>query len=740
MKNRWMGSAKTNGLSVFLLSALLLFSVFSSVGCQALWNQPYSHAQIESSTLFSSFSEPPKHLDPVVSYSSNEWSILGQIYEPPLQYHYLKRPYTLEPLTLQTLPEVRYLNAAGQALQNNQTVAYSEYTLTLKPNVFYQPHPAFVMQDGRLKYGDLSEAQLKTIHSVADFKEQGTRELLAEDYVYAIKRMGLRQNHSPILDTMQHYIVGLREFSSLASEDYAAKIAGDPQVKNRFFDLRNYAISGVKVIDKYRFSIRIKGEYPQFLYWLSMNFFAPIPWEAERFYKQPGLVAKNITLDTSPVGTGPYYLAENNPNKRMRLVANPNFHDEFYPVDGLAEGADAALLNDAGKKLPFIKEVVYTLEKESVPLWNKFLQGYYDASGVSSDSFDQAVSIGAGGGMQLTQEMQDKGIGFLTTVQPTIMYLGFNMADPVVGGYSEQQRKLRQALSIAVNYDEYITIFLNGRGVAAQGPIPPGISGYQTGQAGLNPYTFEWQNGRAQRKALEQAKRLLAEAGYPEGRLPDGSPLTLYFDTPATGPDSKAQLNWYRKQFAKLGIELVIRATDYNRFQDKVRGAKAQMFVWGWNADYPDPENFLFLLYGGNAAIHTNGAGINSANYDNPEFNRLFEQIKTMADSPERRDLIAQMVAIAQRDAPWVWGFYPQSLALYHGWYHNVWANPLANNTLKYKRIDAAQRTAMQQQWNQPVIWPLILVFALLLLAVYPLYRAYRARQTKRLVATEERF
>lgn len=739
-----MSAVKTKRVPYFMRLASLFLSAFAFLGlggCQQSWNQPYSDAQMDAATLFSAFSEPPKHLDPVVSYSSNEWSILGQIYEPPLQYHYLKRPYTLEPLTLQTLPEVRYLNAQGLPLGAHQSVAFSEYTLTLKPNVFYQPHPAFVMHNGRLKYGDLTEAELESIQNLTDFSEQGTRELVAADYVYAIKRMGLRQNHSPILDTMQQYIVGLEAFSEEVSEAYAAQVARDATAKQRFFDLRAYSISGIKVIDKYRFTIRIKGEYPQFLYWLSMNFFAPIPWEAERFYKQPGLIAKNITLDTSPVGTGPYYLAENNPNKRMRLVANPHFHDEFYPVDGLAEGADAALLSDAGQKLPLIKEVVYTLEKESVPLWNKFLQGYYDASGVSSDSFDQAVSIGAGGAMQLTQEMRDKGIGFLTTVQPTIMYLGFNMADPVVGGYSERQRKLRQALSIAVNYDEYITIFLNGRGVAAQGPIPPGISGYQSGQAGLNPYTFEWHNGRAQRQSLDEAKRLLAQAGYPDGRLPDGSPLTLYFDTPATGPDSKAQLNWYRKQFAKLGIELVIRATDYNRFQDKVRGAKVQMFVWGWNADYPDPENFLFLLYGGNAAIHTQGAGINSTNYDNPEFNALFEQIKTMADSPERRRLIAQMVDIAQRDAPWIWGFYPQSLALYHGWYRNVWANPLANNTLKYKRIDAQQRRTLQQQWNQPVLWPLAVVLVLLVLSVYPLYRAYHARQTQRLAlpATEER-
>jgi len=712
--------------------SVIFVMLFVLSGCESgLWNQPYSAQQVQSPTLFSSFSEPPKHLDPVVSYSSNEAAILGQIYEPPLQYHYLKRPYQLEPLTLTQMPQVRYLDAQGNVLDEKaetSNITFSEYHLTLKPGIRYQPHPAFVKKaDGAQKYLHLSPTQLAQINTLSDFGETASRELVAEDYVYAIKRMGLRQNHSPILDTMNHYIVGLQEFSDEVSRAYQSESFDSADLFE--FDLNDYHIKGVQVVDKYNFIIRIKGRYPQFQYWLAMNFFAPIPWEVERFYNQAGLVEKNLTLDTAPVGTGPYMLAENNPNKRMRLLANPNFHEDYYPDSGLAEGADPILLKDAGKRLPLIKEVVYSLEKENVPLWNKFLQGYYDASGVSSDSFDQAVSVNASGGMQLTDEMRQKNIQFLNVIQPTIMYLGFNMADPVVGGYSEKQQKLRQALSIAINYEEYISIFLNGRGVAAQGPIPPGIAGFIEGKDGINPYVHEWRNGSAQRQSLETAKQLLAEAGYPGGKMQDGTSLTLYFDTPATGPDSKSMLNWYRKQFEKLGIELVIRATDYNRFQDKVRGAKAQMFVWGWNADYPDPENFLFLLYGGNAAIHTNGAGINSANYDNPQFNALFEQIKTMQNSVERLRLIRQMLDIVRQDAPWVWGFYPKSLALYHGWYHNVWPNPLANNTIKYKRIDAEQRYAKQNQWNQPVVWPLLILVLVLLGSVYPLVRAYRARQ-----------
>lgn len=697
------------------------------------WNSPYTNEQANSQTLFSSFSESPKHLDPVVSYSSNEWAILSQIYEPPLQYHYLKRPYTLEPLTLTEMPQTTYLDTNEKVVaESHPNIAFTEYLFTLKPGIEFQPHPAFAKDEqGAFAYHALDSNALASIKSLRDFERVGTRELVAADYVYALKRMALRQNHSPILDSMTEYVEGLKAFSETVTKAYQKELlANNKTTKTHFMDLNLFEISGVQVIDNYHYKVRVKGVYPQFLYWLSMNFFAPIPWEAVRFYKQPGLVEKNLTLDTSPVGTGPYQLIENNPNKRMRLLANPNYHPDFYPTDGLPEEADRALLNDAGERLPFVKEVIYSLEKESVPLWNKFLQGYYDASGVSSDSFDQAVSVSTSGSMSLTKEMEEKGIQFLNMTQPTIMYFGFNMADPVVGGYSEEKRKLRQALSIAINFEEYISIFLNGRGVTAQSPIPPGIFGYQEAEAGNNPVLFDWIENRSQRKSLEVARQLLAEAGYPSGRQKDGTPLTLHYDTAATGPDSQSMLSWYRKQFAKLGIELVIRATDYNRFQDKVRGAKVQMFSWGWNADYPDPENFLFLLYGGNATINTNGSGINSANYDNPEFNALFLKMRTMSNTPERFAIIQKMTSLLQQDAPWVWGYHPKSLALYHSWLHNVWPNPLANNTVKYRRIDVEERVRQQAQWNQAVIWPMLIVFMVAVVSIYPLRRAYQRRQS----------
>jgi len=712
----------------YMLKVLFLLVLTGNIDAN-IWNNPHKNLQSEDKILFSSFSIPPKKLDPVISYSSNEWAIIGNIYEPPLQYNYLKRPYILEPLTLKKMPTITYLDELGNEVdENSSRVAFSEYRLDLKDDILFQNHPSFVKDSNqKLLYGSLNQEELLEIESLDDFKKTATRDLKAEDYAYAIKRMAVRQNHSPILDTIQQYIVGLDSFSKEITKLKTEK-------KGEIFDLRPYDISGVKVVDDHTLIIRIKGLYPQFQYWLSMYFFAPIPWEADLFYQQEGLIKKNLSLNWFPVGTGAYMLVENNPHKEMRLRVNPNYHDAYYPSLTQEEidrsHISKELLVDSGKKLPFIKEVVYSLEKESIPLWNKFLQGYYDASGISSESFDQAVQISTTGNMGLSEEMAKKGIELKGSVQPSVFYLAFNMVDPVVGGYSDSAKKLRQAISIAQNEEEYISIFQNERGIPAQSLIPVGIFGYEEGEAGTNKIIYDWKDGKRVRKSIDIAKKLLAEAGYPNGiSNKTGKALKLYYDTTATGADERALMDWRRKQFSKLGIQLVIRSTDYNRFQDKVRKGKAQLFSWGWNADYPDPENFLFLLYGGNASVNTNGAGINSSNYQNPKFDKLFEEIKTMKNSPLRLKKIKEMLNIAREDAPWIWGIHPKSLALSHSWFKNISPHAMANNTLKYKRIDAKLRAKKQQEWNQPVLLPLVLFLLFPILMIYPLYRAYQGRQ-----------
>lgn len=715
-----------------LLPGLLILLVCLTACSGHQWNNPYAAEDAEKNILYTVFTERPKHLDPVQSYSSNEIQFTAQIYEPPLQYHYLKRPFVLIPATAEKIPVVKYLDVHGNQLPSDaqpDEIAHSVYEITIKAGIHFQPHPAFARDtQGHWLYHDLDRQEMVSVRKLADFLQTGSRELVAEDYVYQIKRLAHPKLHSPIYGLMADYIAGLREYADVLKQAEQNR----PEEKT-FLDLRDYSLEGVQVVDRYTYRIAIKGKYPQFAYWLAMPFFAPIPWEADRFYSQQGLKQKNITLDWYPVGTGPYMLTENDPNSRMVLERNPNFHDEYYPAEGMPGDGENDLLADAGKKLPFIDKIVFTREKESIPRWNKFLQGYYDASGIGSDSFDQAVQLVGQGEATVTEVMAEQGIRLETTVAVSTYYMGFNMLDPVVGGSNEREResarKLRQAISIAVDYEEFISIFANGRGMPAQSPISPGIAGYREGEEGINPVVYDWVNGEPRRKSIQVAKALLVEAGYPDGiDQRTGAPLILYFDVTARSAEDRSRLDWMRKQFQKLNIQLVVRSTDYNRFQDKIRKGNAQIFEWGWNADYPDAENFLFLLYGPQRKVGNSGE--NAANYHNAEYDRLFEQMKNMEDGPQRQLIIDRMIEILRFDAPWLWGYHPKDYGLYHAWYQNVKPNRISNNNLKYFKIDTALRTQKRAEWNEPVVWPIALILAVLAAGFVPAVNAFRRHES----------
>ena len=715
-----------------------LITVALLTGCSGTtWNDPYRVADARANVLYSSFAERPKHLDPVQSYSSNEIVFTAQIYEPPLQYHYLKRPYTLIPCAAERMPEPRYYDRAGRELPAAAApgdVAYTVYEIAIKRGVRYQPHPAFARDKaGQFRYHNLTAGELAAVHVLGDFKETGTRELKAQDFEYQIKRLAHPRLHSPILGLMGDYIVGLKEYANQLKAA-AAELArqGTPEA---WIDLTQYPLAGVEVVDDYTYRVKLNGQYPQFLYWLAMPFFAPVPVEADRFFGQPGMARKNLTLDWWPIGTGPYMLVENNPNRRMVLEKNPNWRGETYPAEGEAGDASAGLLRDAGQSLPFLERAVFSFEKEGIPRWNKFLQGYYDNSGIGSDTFDQAVQFSAQGDAVVTEKMEQQGIRLSTSVAVSTFYMGFNMLDPVVGGGvdekgRERARKLRQAIAIAVDYEEYISIFQNGRGIPAQGPIAPGIFGYREGKEGMNPVVYEWTAGGPKRKSIDAAKQLLAEAGYPNGiNARTGEPLVLNYDVTARSAEAKSTLDWMQRQFAKINVQLLVRPTDYNRFQDKIRKGNAQIYEWGWHADYPDPENFLFLLHGPQGKVKSQGE--NASNYASAEFDRLFEQMKNMPNSPEREAIIEKAVTILREDVPWLWGFHPKDYSLYHSWLKNVKPNKIAYNTLKYQRIDPPSRDSLRAAWNRPVLWPIGVALAALAAFTWPAVVSYRRRERR---------
>ena len=345
-------------------------------GCQdEPLNDPYPQFMSDEKIFFSAFTSSPKHLDPAISYTQDEAIFTFEIYEPPLQYHYLKRPYELVPLTTVKMPSVKYINQEGKEINElSDNVAYSIYTIEIKPNIFYQEHPAFAKMPGteEYRYHHMAPSELKGIHSIKDFEYTGTRELSANDYIYEIKRLADPSVNSPIFGVMVNYIVGFKEFN----ENLQIKRAKDKS----FINLNDIPLEGVKLINPYTYEIKLKGKYPQFKHWLAMPFFSPIPWEAMKFYSQPLLQKRNITLDWFPVGTGPFILAENNPNMIMILDKNKNFHGETYPEEGEPGDEAAGYLINKGKPLPLVDKLVFVLEKEGIPYWNKFLQGYYDLS------------------------------------------------------------------------------------------------------------------------------------------------------------------------------------------------------------------------------------------------------------------------------------------------------------------------------------------------------------------------
>ena len=274
--------------------------------------------------------------------------------------------------------------------------------------------------------------------------------------------------------------------------------------------------------------------------------------------------------------------------------------------------------------------------------------------------------------------------------------------------------RVRQALSLAINRQALAERVQQGMAEPTGQWMPPGAFGYSP-------------EVPVPAQDLSAARRLLAEAGYPDGRnAKTGAPLVLYYDS-MVGGGSNPQFDWMRRQLAKIGVQLDVRATDYNRFQDKMMRGSAQIFLWGWNADYPDAENFLFLLYGPNAKAK--GGGENAANYASPEYDRLFEQMKFLDDGPEKEQLIARMVAIVQRDAPWMFGYFPMSGGAYQQWVGNAKPTQMVRNTLQYLKIDPVLRQQKIDEWNYPKWWPIGLFALLLALAIWPSYVALKRRE-----------
>ena len=735
----WNSTTRSFGRPGAWTAGLALAAAALLAGCN---NSPWPEGSAKENIVRSAMIEnTPRHLDPTASYWSNDTAVTYQVYEPLYGYHYLKRPFELVPKTAAAVVKPVYLDKDGNRLPDDapaDLVAESVYDVPIKKGIRFAPHPAFAKDaQGNYLYHHLKPGELGDRRTPMDFKETGTRELTAEDFVYAVKRHATTRITTPIYGVFSEYVLGLKEYGALIkAEDKKLREGLDPASQDKpFLDFRKWPLIGATAPEKDLLRLRIKGKYPQWKYWMQMTFMAPVPWEADAFYAQPGMAERGMTLDQWPVGTGPFMVTDFEKDRRIVMKRNPDYRGEPYPCEGAPGDKEKGLLDDCGKPTPFIDEIVLTVEREATPLRNKFRDGYYDLEVFERTDTGNSYIVEAKDSEEVRADYLKKGFDFPQSADVNMYILGFNMLDPTIGWgdtpeQRERNRKLRQAISIAIDWDEYSKIFPKKAGETAMSPLPRGIPGSREGTPeGINPITHKLVDGKPVRRSIEEAKKLMVEAGWPDGRdAKTGKPLVINYDFYAVpSPERKPEIDWVVRQFAKLGIQLEVRATDNNQFQDKVRKGKHQVFWSGWNADYPDAENFLFLFYGPNAKSVSDGE--NTANYQNPEYDKLFTQLKSLDDGPEKQAVIDKMVNILRQDAPWSFGFYPYASAAVQSWVDNSKPAILIRDHGRYLHLRPEERVAKLAEWNKPVWWPLVAIVAVAALGFAFARRSLRRRE-----------
>lgn len=700
------------------MARVVIFAMFASLltafsGCGWMSN-PYVGEE-GLMVLHHAHSQDPKGLDPVRTSDSLTVGLVSQIYDSLYQYAYLERPFKLEPALAADMADIS---------EDKLT-----YTIPIKKGIHFQDDPCFVATGGK------------------------GRELTAEDFIYSWKRVADVNNNPDGYWVFKGYIVGMDQFHEASLEARKNKQEMDCSKD----------IEGLKALDRYTLQIKLTKPYPRLLWILAMCYTAAVPREAVEYYGEEFL--------NHPVGTGAFRLRRWDHWHKLVLERNPTYRDDFYPTKGEPGDAEEGFLEDAGKKLPLADRVVYTIIKQEQPSWLYFLSGHLDSSGVPKDSWNSAITSL----MNLTPEMQKKGIRLrFSRGGYSIGYIAFNMDDSTVGmkypeiaekeigekrkaaeealksaekeakkaeaeGETDQAReirqqaaekagklreeadklekelpllpeknarrlKLRRAISLAVNREQRIKIFYNGCAYVANGPIPPAVNGYDPDFR--NPLS---------RYDVKQAKKLLAQAGYPGGIGPDGERLTLNYDTTGTSTWTQQMADFFRLEMREIGINVKITSNTWTEFLNKIRDTRAQVYYVGWYADYPDAENFLLLFYGPKKS-----PGPNNSNYHNPEYDRLYDEMAVLSDfdpqeAGRKYELCRKMEEIVTRDCPWVFLQNSYGPGLRHAWTGLSKPHEFASNILKYNKVDPELRHKLVRQWNQPTLWPAFAVLALVL-------------------------
>ena len=459
-----------------------------------------------------------------------------------------------------------------------------------------------------------------------------TRAVTANDFVFALKRLADHKLASPGAWLVEDNIRGMRAFAEQSSRAAASNAS--------------FNVEGLQALDDHTLRIELARPSPQLIWLLAMTYTAPMPPEAIAFYGD--------TISEHPVGSGPYRLVSWRRNHEMVFARN---------ADWRGWKCGPAAVTGSGE-VPFEK-IIFRVMDDASTQWLAFLAGELDFQGdISRDNLDTVVDADR----KLRPEFVKQGIVLTDTPTLDVFYIGLNMEDPVLG----TNKLLRQALNCAFDGARWET-FMKHRVVRADSPVPPGIAGRVAEPFG---YNFD----------LARAKKMLAEAGYPEGRDPaTGNRLVLNLDLGQTTPDARESAELLATFMSRIGVDVVPKYQTFPAFLQKLAARETQMFSLGWVGDYPDAENFLQLFYGRNVS-----PGPNHSNYRNAEFDRLYDAARAAADEATRLDCYRQMQMIVREDCPWIFLHFPRAFSLNHSRVHNYHPHDFPYGMEKYLRTPRA--------------------------------------------------
>lgn len=589
-----------------LLATLLLFGVAPST----------SIAATPGKTLRITFQAAESGFDPVKVSDYYSVTVIEALFDPLLTYDYLARPARLVPNVTESLPVI---SDGGKT-----------YTLRIKPGIFFADDPVF---KGR------------------------SRELIAADYVYSIKRFLDPKNRSPYAFLFAGKIVGLDELAAHAKN------------RDRFdYDAR---VVGLEATDRYTLRIRLNHTDFNFPHLLAFTLAGAVAREAIEAYGDQS--------SAHPVGTGAYVLKSYTRSSKIVLEASPTYRGkvwDFAPAhDPIGQGIAARM---AGKSLPQIHRVEISIMEETQSRWLAFLGGESDMEYQLSEV---APTFLAEDG-SLRPQYTKRGIRLQRSVDPEITYTYFNMRERIgdqpnpVGGLAPEKIALRRAIAMAYNVDDQIRIIRKGQAARVRFPVPPGVAGHDPHYRGIIPH------------APQLANALLDKFGYRRGRdgfrtQPDGTPLIVRYSSTPTERDRQFD-ELMKRSLDSIGIRLQIHKDRFPELIKLENQCRLMMRGAAWIADYPDGDNFMQLLYGPNAAQS------NNACYESPEFDRRYEKARLLPDGPERTSLYREMTRLMEVHTVWIMGDSRYRNVLLHPQVVGFIKHPVLNAEWLYMDLEAA--------------------------------------------------